>query len=466
MRWQELAAEAGVIALLVAGVARFRTPHGARFGNHAAALALVAAVALVLSRHGIHHVDEVIVASLVGALGGMAVAVRVNMTRIPAVIALQHGVGGVAAVLVSAVELARGGAELAPVAKVSGLLGLALGAATFSASLLAAAKLADRLKQAPVRVQRHGLHLAGLAFLVVVMSVQYAIGATAVPHLIAAAIAASLFGALVAIRIGGADMPVLISFLNAAAGFAAAFCGVTIGDRLLIVVGATIASSGCILTIMMCRAMNRSLVGVFRGGVATAVPVAKPAPVEVAAAPTAASPEQRLDAVARLALDARTIVIVPGYGMALAHAQFEVVTLARRLEALGKDVRFAIHPVAGRMPGHMNVLLAEADVDYEKLCEMDDVNPAMPSTDLVLVIGACDVVNPAAIDIEGTPLSGMPILMAHEARAIAVCNLDDRPGYSGVPNPLYGLPKTSLLLGDALHTVEELAARIEADRRC
>ena len=462
-----LAADLGVIALLVVGLSQFRTPAGARLGNHAAALALAAAITLVLVRHGASAPLVVVAASLAGALGGVLIAYRVAMTGIPAVIALQHGLGGVAAVLVSALELVRGGPALSTAGKLSGLFGLVIGAATFSASMLAAAKLGNRLRQAPTRVRGHNLHLAGLVLLAGVFASQYWIGANPAAHVIAVGIAAVAFGLLFAIRIGGADMPVLISFLNATAGLAAAFCGVAIEHRLLIVAGATVASSGTILTIMMCRAMNRSLVSIFVGGPARAPAPAAPARTEPE--PTgprrAGSREAQLDEVARLALDARRIIVVPGYGMALAHAQFEVVRLSRQLEAMGKEVRFAIDPVAGRMPGHMNVLLAEADVDYEKLCELDDANREFPATDLVLVVGACDVVNPAALEVEGTSLSGMPILMAHQARAIAVCNLDERPGYSGVANPLYRGARTWLLLGDAAQTVEALHARVAAAAR-
>lgn len=533
--WTHLVADLGVIALLVAGIGRFRTPSGARFGNHAAALALAAAIGLVLYRNGVSDLGVVVGSSLVGAIFGVLVAFRVDMTGIPAVVAFQHGMGGVAAVLVSAVELERGGTAMVAASKVSGLVGLVIGAATFSASLLAAAKLGNHIKQAPTRLRGHNAYLVAFVVAITALCVLQWSSASPVAYIVAIVIVSTIFGVVFAIRIGGADMPVLISFLNATAGLAAAFCGVTIENRLLIVAGATVASSGSILTIMMCRAMNRSLANVFLGALGAKTPAskpaaepaaakaevepAKPAVEEASAKPAAeASPatktadaatpvstattsevvgkdaaasnaaaiseapastpstdapaqaasrdaiprEERLDAVAKLAREANKVIVVPGYGMALAHAQFEVVRLTKALEEMGKDVKFAIHPVAGRMPGHMNVLLAEAEVDYEKLCEMDDANVEFPTTDLVIVVGACDVVNPAAIDVEGTPLSGMPILMAHEARAIAVCNLDDRPGYSGVPNPMYQSERTWMLLGDALQTIQELHARLVA----
>jgi NAD(P) transhydrogenase subunit beta len=267
------------------------------------------------------------------------------------------------------------------------------------------------------------------------------------------------------IRIGGADMPVLISFLNATAGVAAAFCGIIIQNRLLIACGATVAASGSILTHVMCKAMNRNLWKVFVGIRpkidAAATEVAKTCTDVVKASPPSVAvqePDKR-DLVAlaiEVAKHANRVIIIPGYGMALAQAQLELVQLAKKLEEMKKEVKYAIHPVAGRMPGHMNVLLAEVEVEYDKLCEMEQINPEFAGTDLVLVVGACDVVNPAAINVEGTPISGMPILKAHEAKHIVVCNLDQRPGYSGVENPLYADPKTILLLGDAKITLGKL----------
>ena len=455
----EIVANIAIVALLVGGISRFRTPHGARLGNHAAALALIGAIVLVLVQGGVTRPWLVAVSASLGALIGVAVAYRASMTAIPAVVAFQHGLGGAAVVLVSAIELTHGNATASVIGKVSGLVGLVLGAATFSASLLASAKLANKVKQAPTILRWHNLQLAALLLIVVVFPMQHWIGAGPVAYVVAIIIGATLFGLLFAMRIGGADMPVLISFLNATAGFAAAFCGVAIENRLLIVAGATVASSGSILTIMMCRAMNRNLANIFLGGSPASVsvtPSLTPPVLEVAPP----SREHHLDQIARLALEAQKIVVVPGYGMALAHAQFEVVRLTTLLETIGKHVHFAIHPVAGRMPGHMNVLLAEADVDYDKLIELEDANRAFAETDLVLVVGACDVVNPSALDVENTPLSGMPILKAHEARAVVVCNLDARPGYSGVENPLYHSPRTLMLLGDALESVKDVHSRL------
>jgi len=324
------------------------------------------------------------------------------------------------------------------------------------------------------------------------------------------AVAAGI-GWLIAVRVGGADMPVLISVLNASAGLAAALCGVLIGHRLLVVCGAVVASSGSLLTIAMCRAMNRSLLRVLTGlqppssaGHPVAAPRPEPAlpaapaprsdattdgpktsvapagPPDSAPAPPdsadpgpttspqpseeapAAAPADPLDQAAAALRTAKQVMIVPGYGMALAQAQHDVMTLCRLLEERGAEVAFAIHPVAGRMPGHMNVLLAEADAPYEAMLELDDANARFPNTDVALVVGACDVVNPAAVEQEGTPISGMPILAVAAARTVLVCNLDAKPGYSGVENSLYHRPGVLLLLGDAQQTMVTLQAKLTA----
>jgi NAD(P) transhydrogenase subunit beta len=296
-------------------------------------------------------------------------------------------------------------------------------------------------------------------------------------YLILSIFVSMALGILFSIRIGGADMPVLISFLNATAGVAAAFCGVVIENRLLIACGATVAASGSVLTFIMCQAMNRNLFKVLSGihledRKDTRQGLKKPdQPAAAESAGIAAKLEMHreksrkdpFEQAIEAATNAQSIVIVPGYGMALSEAEFEVVQLGEKLDELGKDIRFAVHPVAGRMPGHMHVLLAEAEVDYDKLFEIDDINSEFNNTDLVLVVGACDVVNPAALENVETPISGMPILLVHEARCIVVCNLDEKPGYSGVDNPLYCNPKTILLLGDAKVTVSRILAGLIAD---
>ena len=267
-------------------------------------------------------------------------------------------------------------------------------------------------------------------------------------------------GVVLSIRVGGADMPVLISFLNAASGAAAAFCGIIIQNRLLIACGAMVAASGTILTYVMCKAMNRDLFAVFAGIQVkpATVPIKTPNGRSESAPPQTTNVPQKLEKPQEQApvfrgvkavKNADKVIIIPGYGMALAHAQFETVRLANRLKEMGKEVKFAIHPLAGRMPGHMHVLLAEAEADPDTLFDLQEVNADFVETDLALIVGACDVVNPAATSVKDTPISGMPILAAHDAKRVLVCNLDGRPGYSGVDNPLYADPKTILMFGDA-----------------
>lgn len=518
-----------VILILLAGISQFRTPRGARLGNLSAAIAMALAITVILYRNGVTGLPLVLTATLAGGVLGGIVAMRVQMIQIPAMVAIQNGAGGVAATLISLVELIRITEQPASsLAKTSALLGLIIGAATFSGSMVAAGKLANRLRQTPTILPAHNLVLIVLLLAIGLLTGWASVTeqhSTLVLDLLLAIAVAVLLGVVFTMRVGGADMPVLISFLNAATGLAGAFCGVAIGERLLIACGATVAASGSILTHVMCKAMNRSLATTFAGirpqGIPSTpavnasaasstvpvnpaevfrVPLPQNAAIEAtesapqdsassmtppanpdpsAPSPTAApakpdvdnassppgipehpveqDPQSRAVAAVR---DAQRVIIIPGYGMALADAQSEVVQLAEHLMGQGKELWYAIHPVAGRMPGHMHVLLAEAEADYGRIREMDDINDLMATTDLVLVVGACDVVNPAAIDTADTPISGMPILRAHEAKCVVVCNLDARPGYSGVENPLYTLPNTILLLGDAKATITTLAAAL------
>jgi NAD(P) transhydrogenase subunit beta len=468
--WQ-LLVDFAIIAILILGIWQFRTPRGARTGNLTAALALLCAVGVVWHANPVREPATVVLALAVGGAVGCLVAARVNMIQIPAMVAFQHGAGGVAAFVTSFVELTRDRAELATVGQWSGVLGVVIGAATFSGSMVASAKLAGVVRQTPIRLPRHGWILA--ANLVAVVAVG-GLAATAVGRLLlhgslALILLSILLGVVFAVRIGGADMPVLISFLNATAGMAASFCGIIIENRMLVACGATVAASGSILTHVMCRAMNRNLLKVFvttdwkpvGGGAPSQTAAESPPP---SAGPQAEeSPGRALSRAVEAARSAEKIILIPGYGMALAHAQFEVVKLANRLKKLGKEVKFAIHPIAGRMPGHMHVLLAEAEADSDMLFDLPEINAEFREADLALVVGACDVVNPAAIHVEGTPISGMPILAAHEAKHVLVCNLDELPGYSGVKNPLYADPKTILMLGDAKSTLSRLLQALVRD---
>lgn len=453
-----LLADLAVVVLFLAGVAQFRGVRGARSGNLTAAFALVCSVLLVLYRH--RMIDPVYagIALLAGCALGWWIAVRVNMVQIPAMVAFQHGAGGVAAFLVAYRELTRTDGSVTALGAWSGNLGLIIGAATFSGSLIASGKLANRIRQTPVVLPGHNMILLGLLATIGILCLPAALAPGGAPAaaLVALILVSILLGGIFAVRIGGADMPVLISFLNATAGLAAAFCGVSIGNRLLAACGATVAASGSILTHQMCLAMNRPLARVF-----LPLPVSRPelngegAPLPPASPPAAAQ-EDPLSAAVEAARQAATVMIIPGYGMAQAQAQVETVRLANRLLEMGKQVKFAIHPIAGRMPGHMHVLLAEAEADPDMLVDLGEANPEFQNTDLAVIAGACDVVNPAAITAAGTPISGMPILKAHEARRVLVCNLDGRPGYSGVENPLYSSPNAILMFGDARASLQRL----------
>jgi H+-translocating NAD(P) transhydrogenase subunit beta len=482
-----------VITVFLVGIYLFRSPTTARWGNSLAAAALLGAVAMVFATERLTNAPVLALVVALGAVGGLVVAVRVSMLGIPALVALQNGAGATAAFLVAVVELSRLMAFGPSVPKWGGLLALLIGAFAAAASVVAAGKLMGKLRGTPVVIAGHTLWVAGLAAAMLVVTVAVGMGGPALlPFgLTALVVLAMATGILLAVRVGGADMPVMISFLNAASGLAAASAGIVVGSRLLIVCGATVGASGTILTGVMCRAMNRSLlsiltgfapqtrgaapgaarasseapagapVGALAGAPGTAGPrvvategAAGAAPPVTSPAAAAIPPSERARAVLAAA---RRVVFVPGYGMALGGAQFEVMRLANLMEQRGVSVTFAIHPVAGRMPGHMNVLLAEADVSYDQLVELDDANESFGETDVVIVVGACDVVNPAAGETDGTPISGMPVLRVEEARQVIVCNLDERPGYSGVPNTLYDRPHVVLLFGQAKDTLQALS---------
>ncbi|MFB3904975.1 MAG: NAD(P)(+) transhydrogenase (Re/Si-specific) subunit beta [Acidobacteriota bacterium] len=452
-----------IVALFLVGVGLFRSPKGALYGNGVAALALLLAGLSVALQKNLFDLGWLALALVLGSTTGWWRAVRSNMAQIPALIAFQHGAGGMAAFIVSLVELIYRPDSAGTAAKASGLFGMVLGAATFSASMLASGRLSGWLGQKPVVWRRHHLLVVLTSLAAVGMAVAGAsqTGGPRVAALAVALVLAALLGLVFAVRVGGADMPVLISFLNATSGLAAAASGLIVDNRLLVAAGAAVAASGLVLTMAMCQAMNRGLNQVLWGrdagsaGSPTDQLPAAPTPVKEAE-------KDHWGSAVAACREARSVIIVPGYGIALADAHHEVARLARWFEEAGKDVQFAIHPVAGRMPGHMHVLLAEADVPYTKLCDMDQINGDFAGTDLAIIVGASDVVNPAATSLPGTPISGMPILEAHRARTVLVFNLDSRPGYSGVQNLLYEKPNALLLWGDAKENLARLVDRLGA----
>ena len=438
-------------------------------GNRISALCMLLAIIYVFVRTDLSgSLAYIILGLLIGTAFSIWMTLKVKMIQMPQMVGMLNGLGGLASALAAILTLLAG-QEQSGFSLATSSLALAVGAVTFAGSMVAAAKLHNLLPQKPRVYPRHqGMAvLSALCMLALIIALPAAPGQRVLFCLLLALIGLA-FGYLFAIRVGGADMPITISLLNSTSGVAAGIAGMALGDILLVSVGGIVGASGLLLTQIMCRSMNRSLSAVLFGRAAApaSAPAAgtekKPEPVqeEQPAEIPAAAKEEPADPGAWLR-EAESLIIIPGYGMALSQAQEQVKALMDRMEALGKKVRFAIHPVAGRMPGHMNVLLAEVDVPYDKLYEMDDINPDFPATDLAIVIGANDVINPAANTAEGTPIYGMPVLAAGSARRLIICNFDTKPGYAGVPNPLYnGAPNVRLMLGDAKASLETLIAGI------
>ena len=402
-------------------------------------------------------------AMAVGLIIGLVWAKKVKMIEMPQTVALLNGIGGLASAFVGAIELVKSDSSV--FANVTAALALVIGAITFTGSLIAALKLARKIDSRPKKFKGHSLVsvlLLGACLVGVVLS---AFNGLQIVSLVICAIAALLFGWLFAMRVGGADMPVAISLLNSLSGVAGAIAGMAISNVLLVAVGGIVGSSGLLLTQIMCRAMNRHLMDILLG---KTVKLDKPGEKkEEAPTPEPESePEPEPEPEAAFSLkDAKNVIIVPGYGMALSQAQHKVKALCDKLEQNGATVRFAIHPVAGRMPGHMNVLLAEADVDYEHLYELDAINDDFKSCDAVVVVGASDVMNPAAREAEGTPIYGMPILNVDQAPEVIVCNFDLKPGYAGVENPIYSRKHgLRLLLGDAKDSLDTLISELSESK--
>ena len=391
-----------------------------------------------------------------GAIGAV-VAARVQMTDMPQLVAILHSFVGLAAVLVGFTTFLDGGGSGAPsgvektIQEIEIYIGVLIGAVTFTGSVIAFGKLQGIIGSAPlVLPARHWLNLAML-LACLYLGAEF-IGAGAVSEgltpLLIMTLLAFLLGAHLVLAIGGADMPVVISMLNSYSGWAAAATGFMLSNDLLIITGALVGSSGAILSYIMCRAMNRHFISVILGGFGATASSSATVAGETAAIGA--------DEVAELLDNANSLVIVPGYGMAVAQAQHPVSELTRRLRHKGVSVRFGIHPVAGRMPGHMNVLLAEAKVPYDIVLEMDQINDSLGETDVVLVIGANDIVNPAALDTPDSPIAGMPVLEVWKARVVIVLKRSMASGYAGVENPLFYRDNTRMLFGDAKESIDRI----------
>ncbi len=493
----------GVLALMVlAGIAMMSRVRTAVVGNLLSALALLIGVVMTINGLCIGALPMVCIALLVGALIGGVMARRVQMIQMPQTVALFNGLGGGASALVGCLT-ALGIGLPADVGhpsfvKITALLAVAIGMITLVGSLVAAGKLHRLLPQKPLVWPAHGFLTLLWLILTVVGMIFYNWTILQLDNcifLFLTVIASSLFGLYFSIRVGGADMPITISLLNSLSGVAGAIAGMAISDVFLVSVGGIVGASGLLLTQIMCRAMNRSLWSILLG--TTRKPVdshssstacdehliqrimdlekkiqelealvrnleERVSVLNEQVAQVEQKPVEEAPTAASVLSKAKDVIIVPGYGMALAQAQHQVRQLADCLESRGARVRYAIHPVAGRMPGHMNVLLAEADVDYEKLYEMEAINDQFASCDAVVVIGANDVLNPAAREAEGTPIYGMPVLNVDQAPEVIICNFDLKPGYAGVENPLYTREKGVYLeLGDAKETLTRLISEIK-----
>lgn len=441
----------------LAGLSRFQTSkRGNAFGILGMALALVATVASVVSPEEGEALDTLGIILLVGAVSigavlGIRKALKVEMTGMPELIALLHSFVGLAAVLVGFNSYLEGSADTFHLAEV--YIGIFIGAVTFTGSIVAWGKLSEKLPSRPLTLPgRHWMNLTAI-LLIVGMAFWFVPTRSIIP-LVLMTILALLLGIHLVAAIGGADMPVVISMLNSYSGWAAAFAGFMLDSSVLIVTGALVGASGAILSYIMCRAMNRSFISVILGGFGETG----------STGPATDYGDYREFSTAEVAAElaeAKSVIIVPGYGMAVAQAQYPVAELTKALEANGSLVRFAIHPVAGRLPGHMNVLLAEAHVSYDIVLEMDEINDDFPATDVVLVIGANDTVNPSAME-PGTPISGMPVLHAWEAKQVVVFKRSMNPGYAGVENPLFFKENTAMCFGDAKASVQAILASLPA----
>jgi NAD(P) transhydrogenase subunit beta len=455
--------------LALAGLSKHETARrGNQFGMAGMALALVATLLLVLDYLGTDYIDQgpvvvglviILVAGTVGAVIGIRLARRVEMTGMPELIAMMHSFVGLAAVLVgynTYIEDAALGVASDAVHNAEVFIGVFIGAVTFTGSVVANLKLSAKMKSSPlVLPRRHQLNLAVLvSSAVLLVWFMLADGWGGMVPLVVMTVLALALGFHLVAAIGGGDMPVVVSMLNSYSGWAAAAAGFMLGNDLLIITGALVGSSGAILSYIMCKAMNRSFVSVIAGGFGS------DGTVSGEARDYGEHREIQAADVAEMLAGASSVVITPGYGMAVAQAQYPVAEMTKRLREKGVDVRFGIHPVAGRLPGHMNVLLAEAKVPYDIVLEMDEINDDLPDVDVVLVIGANDTVNPAAMEEPGSPIAGMPVLEVWNARDVIVFKRSMATGYAGVQNPLFFKDNAQMLFGDAKDKVNEIVAAL------
>lgn len=452
---------AGILFILSLG--GLSSQESAKRGVFYGIIGMIIAVLATILGQGVQGHAYIIAAVAIASVIGVMLARKVEMTSMPQLVAILHSFVGLAAVLVGF------GSYLDPkthllqstehtIHLIEVFIGVFIGAVTFTGSIVAWGKLQGKIRSKPLLYPgRHIVNIIGIVASVILgILFASAPGTEGMLYLYIMTAIASFIGVMLVMAIGGADMPVVVSMLNSYSGWAASAAGFMLGNNLLIVTGALVGSSGAILSIIMCEAMNRSFISVILGGFG-----------EVASSGPATAMEGEVTAmnheeVADLLKEAKSVVIVPGYGMAVAKAQYPIYDMVQTLRKAGKKVRFAIHPVAGRLPGHMNVLLAEANVPYDIVLEMDEINEDLPETDVVMVIGANDVVNPGAQDDPSSPIYGMPVIEAWKAEKVIVMKRSMSVGYAGVENPLFYKSNTDMLYGDAKDSVEKILGFLKA----
>ena len=445
--------------LFILGIKYLGKTKDARKGNFVSAVGMLIAIVATLLTLEVLTLIEIGVCVLIGSVIGLYYAYKVPMTKIPEMVALFNGFGGLASFAVALsdyyLKSETNLASLDAVNLTSIVVSLLIGGVTFTGSIVAYLKLDGKVSGQPITFT--GQHLLNLLLLIafVVASVLVFLDPTQITYIVILIVIALLLGILTVIPIGGADMPVVISLLNSYSGMAACATGFILNNNVLIVAGSLVGASGIILTQIMCKAMNRSLVNVLLGGFGQTVATGG------ADGPAVVVKEIGVEETAMLFDSASSVIVVPGYGMAVAQAQHVIRELMEQCEKRNINFRFAIHPVAGRMPGHMNVLLAEANISYDKLIEMDDINEDFSNTDLVFVVGANDVVNPAARTNPDSPIFGMPILNADKARTVIVSKRSMGKGYAGVENELFGYPNCLMLFGDAKQTITKVVSEMK-----
>lgn len=445
--------------LFILGIKMMGKTGTARKGNAVSSVAMLVAVSITLINQNILSYTEIFIGILIGSAIGAYFSQKVAMTQMPEMVAIFNGVGGAASTFVAVSEYARiytSPEHLDPSIGISLLLSVIIGSVTFTGSYIAFAKLKGIMKGGSIRFTgQHQVNLI-LFILLVVGAIMTLIDPQNEMFIYAVILIALTLGVLTVIPIGGADMPVVISLLNSYSGIAAAATGFVLGNQVLIITGALVGASGIILTQIMCKAMNRSLVSVLLGGFGQTAPAG-----ESGSGSEIVVKEIGVEESAMIFDAASSVIIVPGYGMAVAQAQHIVREMMELLEKKSIDVKFAIHPVAGRMPGHMNVLLAEANVPYDKLVEMEQINDEFSNCDVCLVIGANDVVNPAAKTNPGSPIFGMPVLNVEKAKTVIVSKRSMAAGYAGIENELFGADNCLMLFGDAKSTLTSVVTELK-----